>query len=88
MHTVTRDGVVRARTAAINELKALVLTSPDGLRSELRGLTTTALIKRCAAFRTTSSRPIAEQCVRNTMRASLLAASSTSMTRSRSTTQR
>ena len=34
VHTVTRAGVIRARTAAINELKALVLTSPDGLRSE------------------------------------------------------
>ena len=68
VHTVTRAGVVRARTAAINELKALVLTSPDELRSNLRGLTTLALIKRCAAFRTTTKRPIAEQCVRNTMR--------------------
>jgi len=68
VHTVTRAGVVRARTAAINELKALVLTSPDGLRSELRGLSTMALITRCATFRTTSKRPIAEQCVRNTMR--------------------
>jgi transposase len=29
VHTVTRAGVVRARTAAINELKALVLTAPD-----------------------------------------------------------
>ena len=68
VHTITREGVVRARTAAINELKALVLTSPEELRSELRGLTTTALIKRCAAFRTATSRPVAEQCVRNTMR--------------------
>ncbi len=67
VHTVTREGVVRARTAAINELKALVLTSPDELRSEFRGLTTTVLIKRCAAFRTTAKRPVAEQCVRNTM---------------------
>ncbi len=68
VHTVTREGVVRARTAAINELKAVVLTSPDELRSELRGLTTTVLIKRCAAFRTIAKRPVAEQCVRNTMR--------------------
>ena len=68
VHTITREGVVRARTAAINELKALVLTSPEELRRELRGLTTTALIKRCAAFRTATKRPVAEQCVRNTMR--------------------
>ena len=45
-----------------------MLTSPDELRSELRGLTTTVLIKRCAAFRTATKRPVAEQCVRNTMR--------------------
>ena len=29
VHTVTRAGVIRVRTAAINELKALVLTAPD-----------------------------------------------------------
>ncbi len=61
-----RPGVVRARTSAINELKASVLTSPDELRSELRGLTTTVLIKRCVAFRTATKRAVAEQCVRNT----------------------
>ncbi len=68
VHTVTRAGVVRARTAAINELKALVLTAPDELRQQLRGLTTTALTKRCAAFRDAPQRPIAERCTRNTMR--------------------
>jgi transposase len=68
VHTVTRAGVVRARTAAINELKALVLTAPDDLRQELRHLTTKALVKRCAAFRDTPQRPVAERCARNTMR--------------------
>ena len=68
VHTVTRAGVVRARTAAINELKALVLTAPDDLRQELRHLTTRALVKRCAAFRDTPQRPVAERCARNTMR--------------------
>ena len=68
VHTVTRAGVVRARTAAINELKALVLTAPDELRQPLRGLTTKALTKRCASFRDASQRPIAERCARNTMR--------------------
>jgi transposase len=68
VHTVTRAGVVRARTAAINELKALVLTAPDSLRRELRHLTTKALTKRCAAFRDTTQRPVAERCVRTTMR--------------------
>lgn len=68
VHTVTRAGVVRARTAAINELKALVLTAPDELRQPLRGLTTKALTKRCAGFRDAPQRPIAERCARNTMR--------------------
>jgi len=68
VHTVTRAGVVRARTAAINELKALVLTAPDDLRQELRRLTTKALVKRCASFRDSPQRPIAQRCSRNTMR--------------------
>jgi len=68
VHTVTRAGVVRARTAAINELKALVLTAPDDLRQELRHLTTRSLVKRCASFRDALSRPVAERCARNTMR--------------------
>ena len=33
VHTVTRAGVVRVRTAAINELEPLAFTSPDELRS-------------------------------------------------------
>ena len=68
VHTVTRAGVVRARTAAINELKALVLTAPDDLRQELRHLTTKSMVKRCASFRDTPRRPVAERCSRNTMR--------------------
>ena len=69
VHTVTRAGAVRARTAAINELKALVVTAPDGLRSELRSLTTRGLVKKCAGFRNSRSRPIAQQCTQLTMRA-------------------
>lgn len=68
VHTVTRAGVVRARTAATNELKALVLTAPDDIRQDLRHLTTTALVKRCAGFRDTPQRPVAERCARNAMR--------------------
>jgi transposase len=34
---LARDTAVSARTAAINTLKALILTAPDGLRSRLRG---------------------------------------------------
>ncbi len=69
VHTVARAGAVRSRTAAINELKALVVTAPDGLRSELRGFRTPALVKKCAGFRDIPRRPVAERCLRNTMRA-------------------
>lgn len=68
VHTVTRAGVVRARTAATNELKALVLTDPDDLRHQLRHLTTRALAKRCAGFHDAPQRPVAERCARNAMR--------------------
>ncbi len=42
---------------------------PDELRSELRGLRTPGLVKRCAGFRDTPGRPVAQRCVRNSMRA-------------------
>ena len=47
----TRRGAQTARVAAINELKALVITAPVNLRHQLRSLTTTALITKCSAFR-------------------------------------
>ena len=68
VHAVTRAGAVRSRTAAINELKAFLVTSPDSLRSELRGLTTRALVTRCAGLRDSKQRPVAERCTRNTLR--------------------
>ncbi|GLY55391.1 IS110 family transposase [Lentzea sp. NBRC 102530] len=39
-----------ARTAAINTLKALLVTAPPGLRERLEPLNDTALIARCAGF--------------------------------------
>ncbi len=47
----TRRGAITARTAAINELKALLVTAPVDLRDQLRGLTTTALVAKCSGFR-------------------------------------
>jgi transposase len=41
----------KARTQAINQLHALVLTAPDELRERLRGLNTPQLVRTCAAFR-------------------------------------
>jgi transposase len=51
--TVARDGAQRARVAAINELRSLVVTGPVELRDDLQGLTRGALIDRCARLRAT-----------------------------------
>ena len=51
--TIARDGAQRARVAAINELRSLVVTAPVELRDDLRGLTRGALIDRCARLRAT-----------------------------------
>ena len=48
---VARNGAQRARTAAINELKALVLTAHVDLRDQLRDLTRRELIARCQRLR-------------------------------------
>jgi transposase len=47
----TRAGAVDARTAAINQLKALIVSAPEPLRDELRGLSRVRLLKRCAHLR-------------------------------------
>jgi transposase len=43
-----RNGAQQARTAAINELKALIVTCDPTLRETLRALATAALVKHCA----------------------------------------
>ena len=48
----TRQGAVVARTQAINQLRALVVTAPEPLRTRLAGLSATALLGRCARLRT------------------------------------
>ena len=50
---VVRNGAQRSRVAAINQLKALLVTAPGELREELRHLPRGRLIKRCAGFRPT-----------------------------------
>ena len=47
----TKDSAVKARTQAINQMKALVVTAPAGLRETLDGLTASALTARCRSFR-------------------------------------
>ncbi len=69
VHTVARDTEVRARTAAINELKAFVVTADDTLRGELRGLGTAGLVKRCTTFCHSPNRSVDQTHTRAAMRA-------------------
>ena len=49
-----RSGAVKARTAASNTLKHLVITAPEPLRTQLGGLTTDQLVEHAAALRPTT----------------------------------
>ena len=46
-----RRGAVRAQTAALNQLQAVLVTAPDALRSPLRGRSGHALARRAAGLR-------------------------------------
>ena len=63
-----REAAVRSRTAAINGLKALVVTAPEDLRAELRGLRTPRLVARCERLRDVRSKPVDHRTTRVTMR--------------------
>jgi hypothetical protein len=52
---VTRRGAMRARTKAINHLKALIVTAREELRHQLRNVPTDELVNRCARLRTLPS---------------------------------
>lgn len=47
----TREGAVLARTAAINQLRALVVAAPEPVRASLRGLSFAELVTRCIRLR-------------------------------------
>lgn len=47
---VARSGAVKAASAGINALRALITTSPEELRSQLRGLSRGRLIATCSAL--------------------------------------
>ncbi len=55
---ITRRGAIRARTKAINHLKALVVTSREEIRHQLRRHDTDELINRCARLRTLPSQSV------------------------------
>ena len=47
----TKDSAIKARTQAMNQMKAFVVTAPFGLREKLRGLSPARLVARCLGFR-------------------------------------
>jgi transposase len=59
---------VRARTGAINELKALIVTADESLRGRVRGLRTTAQVEACAKFRDRPCGALHERATRSAMR--------------------
>jgi transposase len=48
---VARASAMKARTQAVNQLLALVVTAPESVRSRLQGLTTNRVVEVAAAFR-------------------------------------
>ena len=61
MPRTARRHASASRVAAINQLKALIVGAPDDLRAELRGLSTTAQITRCAGMRDRPARSLAHR---------------------------
>ena len=54
----TREGTVKARTKALNQLHALVVAAPEELRAMLRGFSSTELVRHCARLRRSSRRDV------------------------------
>ena len=51
MLKIVKDSAIKARTQAINQMKALIVTAPSELRPELVGLGVPRLVALCARFR-------------------------------------
>ena len=62
-----KDSAVKARTQAVNQMKALVVTAPAELRELLDGLSPAALASRCKSFR---PRPLNDPTARRQVRSS------------------
>jgi transposase len=88
VHAVTRAAAVRARTGAINELKALIVAADESLRAQLRGLRTAEQVERCSRFRDrgVDDDNVERRCTRLALRVSP-AGSITSTARSPTTTE-
>ena len=48
---IAKDSAMKARTQAMNQMKALIVTAPVELREELSRLDASSLVVRCAGFR-------------------------------------
>jgi transposase len=53
---IARRGAVDVRREALVQLRSVIVTAPEQLRDELRGLPTGRLIQRCSRFRRSSLR--------------------------------
>ena len=51
MLKIVKDSAIKARTQAINQMKALIVTAPVELRHKLAGLNARRLVGRCRSFR-------------------------------------
>jgi transposase len=65
---VARRSAVKARTQAMNQLRALLLTGPAQLREQLRHLSPTVLVATCAALRPADDLADPEQAVKTALR--------------------
>jgi transposase len=68
VHAVTRAAAVRARTGAINELKAMIVTADESLRAQLRGMRIAGQVAECVKFRDRPCGPVHERATRTAMR--------------------
>ena len=48
---VARRSAVDQRADSIRQIKSLIVTAPEGLRTQLRGLSAAKLVKACAGLR-------------------------------------
>jgi len=65
---VARRSAVKARTQAMNQLRALLLTGPAQLREQLRHLSSTMLVATCAGLRPSADLADPEQAVKTALR--------------------
>ncbi len=68
----TRASAVVARTRAINHLKALIVSAPEALRAELRGMTSGNQITYCASLRPRPSRDLEHRTTVRVLRSTAL----------------